>query len=124
MPKNDPKHIKVGRIGEKLVQQFLMKQGFEILETNYLKKWGEIDIIARKNGWVHFVEVKSVSCETNIRPEEHVTHEKLKRLSRVIQTYLRDKNVSDETRYRVDVITVNLNLKDKTAKIGKIENVL
>lgn len=111
-----------------------MKQGFRIIERNYLKKWGELDIVAQSGSKIHFVEVKCVSWETKtdsvsretnqIRPEEHVTREKLKRLSRAIQTYLADRKVPRETSFQLDVVTVKLNLKDKTARIGKIENVL
>ncbi|GMU74044.1 MAG: hypothetical protein AMXMBFR44_2430 [Candidatus Campbellbacteria bacterium] len=128
------KTSKIGRIGEDLAVRFLMKQGFSIIERNYLRKWGELDVVACKESVVHFVEVKCVSWETEtsnvsretnqIRPEEHVTREKLKRLSRVIQTYLVDKDVPRETKFQLDVVTVKLNLKDKTARIGVIENVL
>ncbi|MCR4274595.1 MAG: YraN family protein [Candidatus Campbellbacteria bacterium] len=138
--KNDPKHIKIGKIGEELACLFLVKRGFKITERHYLKKWGEIDIIAQKNKVLRFVEVKCVSCETGngvvsretgyqgltsmIRPEEHVTREKLERLSRAIQTYLVEKHISRETRYQVDVVAIRLNLKDKTAHTLFIENVL
>lgn len=115
---------------------FLMKQGFRIIGRNYWKPWGEIDIVARKDGTLRFIEVKAskvthetgnnVSRETNIgvsRPEEHVTNEKLARLSRAIQTYLAERGVSPETPYQIDVVSVVLNLKDKTAKVDFIENV-
>lgn len=134
------KHLKIGRIGEDLACMFLMKQGFRIIGRNYLRKWGELDIVAQMGAKIHFVEVKCVSWETQtgsvsrethyrgltsiVRPEEHVTREKLRRLSRAIQTYLIDKKVPRETPFQLDVVTVKLNLKDKTARIGKIENVL
>lgn len=133
-------HIEIGKIGEDLAVRFLMKHGFKVIERNYWKKWGELDIVAQKKKRIHFVEVKCVSCETKefkvsretfnqgltsmIRPEEHVTREKLSRLSRAIQTYLIERKVSQETPYQLDVVTVRLNLKDKTAKIGFIQNVL
>jgi Holliday junction resolvase-like predicted endonuclease len=53
----------IGEIGEKTACKFLVKQGFEIVERNYRKKWGEIDIIAEKEEILHFVEVKTVSRE-------------------------------------------------------------
>ena len=78
---------RVGKIGEDIVCRFLMKQDFQIIERNYWKKWGEIDIIAKKSNILHFVEVKTVSYKNleNViyetdkhRPEENVHPWKLK----------------------------------------------
>jgi len=52
---------KIGEIGENIAIKFLVKHGFSIKERNYTKKWGEIDIIAEKQGKLYFIEVKSVS---------------------------------------------------------------
>jgi len=133
---NKTKRRSVGDFGEEVACMFLMKQGFRIIERNYWKPWGEIDIVAWNGGVFRFVEVKtgkvthetgnSVSRETNIgisRPEEHVTHEKLARLNRAVQTYLAERGVSPEAPYQIDVVSVVLNLKDKTAKVDLIENV-
>ena len=79
---------KTGEIGENVAVKFLMKHGFAILDRNYTKKWGEIDIVAEKDNLLHFVEVKSVvregvSHETldEYRPEDNMHPWKLKRLS-------------------------------------------
>src|SRR5688500_8779759 len=53
----------IGTLGETIACRFLMKRGFKIIERNYLKKWGEIDIVAKKDELWHFVEVKTVSRE-------------------------------------------------------------
>jgi Holliday junction resolvase-like predicted endonuclease len=58
---------KTGDLGEDIAAMFLVKQGFRITERNYLRKWGEIDIIAKKEGKLYFVEVKTVSCGTSSR---------------------------------------------------------
>jgi Holliday junction resolvase-like predicted endonuclease len=55
---------KIGDIGEGIAARFLMKRGFSVIECNYLKPWGEIDIIAKKKGKIYFVEVKTVSHGT------------------------------------------------------------
>lgn len=55
---------RIGEIGENIAVKFLMKHGFAILERNYTKKWGEIDIIANKSNKIYFIEVKSVSRRT------------------------------------------------------------
>ena len=46
-----------GDKGEQIAKMFLMKHGFIIVDTNFLKPWGEIDIIARLNGELRFFEV-------------------------------------------------------------------
>ena len=51
----------VGDIGEHLAAKYLISRHFVIKEKNYRKKWGELDIIAEKDGMLRFVEVKSVA---------------------------------------------------------------
>ena len=50
-----------GQTGEDIACTFLKENGFEVLDRNYSKKWGEIDIVAEYMGIVHFFEVKSVT---------------------------------------------------------------
>ncbi len=68
----------VGKIGEDCACKYLQKLGYKIVDRNYLKKWGEIDIVAQKDKKLHFVEVKSVS-QTLIRLN-FVLHKKQKRI--------------------------------------------
>jgi len=51
------KHISIGRLGEDIATGYLKNRGFHIITRNYRKKWGEIDIIAKKDNVLHFVEV-------------------------------------------------------------------
>lgn len=55
------KKQKIGLVGENIAVKHLVKLHYKILERNYRKKWGEIDIIAKKDGTIHFIEVKSQS---------------------------------------------------------------
>jgi len=115
-----------GNIGEYLAAKFLKERGFDIVETNYRKKWGEIDIVAEKNCILHFVEVKAtVSRETSgYRPEENIRLWKKQRMARAIKTYLLDRNVSYETEFLVDVIALNLDFFSKKAKVRWVKDVL
>lgn len=133
---------KTGNLGEDLACRFLMKRGFDVIERNYLKKCGEIDIIAKNNGKIHFIEVKSVSHETilgvsglpaqagetndsdGFRPEDNVHPWKLQRLARTIQVYLQEKNVSSETDWQFDVITVYIDKKRLISKVNILENIV
>ncbi len=115
---------KTGRIGEDIAARFLMKQGYAIVDRNFTQKCGELDIVAENKGKVHFIEVKTVSCESFYRPEENVSPRKLKRMARAIQIYMAQKHVSYETNWQIDVITVILNSIDKTAKVNVLENII
>lgn len=112
----------LGNIGENVTSLFLTKHGFEILDRNYLRKWGEIDIVARKGKWIHFVEVKSVSHVTTFRPEENMHPHKLKRLHRAIQTYLMEKKLDCD--WQLDLALVRINETDRTAQVEMLENIV
>jgi len=126
---------KLGDIGENIACDYLVKYGFEILDRNYLRKWGELDIIAKKKGTIHFIEVKSVSCESlpnNVthvtnkdayRPEENVHPWKLKRLSRAMQTYILEKRL-DDMEFQLDIITVKIDQTNHKARVELIENII
>jgi putative endonuclease len=122
-PDNRTEKRKMGDMGENIACDFLVKKGFEVIEKNYLRKWGELDIIAKKGSVVHFVEVKTVTHGTfGYRPEDNLHPWKLKRLSRAIQTYLLEKNI--ESNWQFDVITVKMDMKARKARVELIEDVI
>ena len=86
-----------------------------------------------KDKVLRFIEVKTVVSSSSsadkyetdrYRPEENVHYQKLKRLSRVIQTYLLDKKVSYETEWQIDVMAVFLDLESKKARFRFTENII
>lgn len=113
---------RVGDIGENVACVFLLKHGFEILDRNYLRKWGELDIVARKGVVVHFVEVKSVSINTQLRAEENMHPGKLARLHRAIQTYLMEKKIDSD--WMLDLVVVKIDEATRTAKAEILENIV
>ncbi len=123
---------KLGDIGEQVAVKYLERKGFRILERNYLRKWGEIDIVAENTEFLSFIEVKTVSRESGkgdgsrgtYRPEENVHPAKLRRLHRVIQTYMLDRKVPEGRRWRVDVACVYLDFSTRKAKVEILENVI
>lgn len=128
---NDPLRKEVGRAGEEVASIFLEKRGFKIIARNYRKPWGEIDIIAEKEGVVRFVEVKAVSREnisdvsremSTYRPEEQVHPAKLKRVCRTAELYMADKN--DNRDFQIDVVGVFLEMKTRRARCRLFEQVL
>ena len=131
---------KIGEIGENITVKFLVKHGFSIIDRNYTKKWGEIDIVAEKENKLYFIEVKSVSRETlntfipksyndsderyEHRPEDNMQPWKLKRLSRTIQTYLLSKNIDEGKEWQVDLLVVYLCQKEKKAKVKVVSDII
>ncbi len=124
---------KIGKIGEDIACKFLAKRGFIVLERNYWKKCGELDIIVKKDNMLRFVEVKTVSRENlknilvgsdSYRPEDNIHKWKLERLSKTIQTYLFEKNISEDSEWQFDVIVIFLDTKEKTAKVRFLENII
>ena len=114
---------KLGDIGENIACDFLEKRGFEIIERNYLRKWGEIDIVTRKSNLIHFIEVKSVTHGTSeYRPEDNMHPWKLKRLSRAMQTYLLDRKLDCD--WQLDLVTVKIDQQNRKARVEIIENVI
>ncbi|MBI5457664.1 YraN family protein [Candidatus Kaiserbacteria bacterium] len=127
----DAARKEVGRLGEDIAAQFLLRKGFSILARNYRKPWGEIDIIAEKDGIVRFVEVKAVSREplssisdeiSNYRPEEQVHPTKLKKICRTAELYM--ANNKDEREFQVDVVGVFLDMRGRKARCRLLEQVL
>lgn len=118
---------KIGLAGEDIAATYLKHAGFTIIERNYTKKIGEIDIIAQKNGVLHFVEVKSiVSHETaeTYNPFENITRSKFKKLGRTIEWYLAERKVSCETPWQIDAIAVIINAETKSAKVEVMWNAI
>lgn len=64
---------KIGRLGEDIAKKYLENKGFSIIGQNYLRKCGEIDIIAQKGKILHFIEVKTVSRENNGDLDQNVS---------------------------------------------------
>lgn len=84
-----------GDFGENLCCQFLLKNGYQILERNYLKTYGEVDVIALKDKVVSFVEVKTRKNSDFGYPSEFVNVSKQKRIIRASEAYILENNLDD-----------------------------
>lgn len=123
------KSQKIGESGENIACIYLKSKGFTVIERNYYKLIGEIDIIAKKANILHFIEVKSVSCEkigqkTLIRPEENFTQEKIRKFKKIINFYLAHKNVTRETLIQIDLLAIYLDKETKKAQIKPFWNII
>ena len=71
---------KPGKAAEKAAENFLQRQGYNIITKNYRSRYGEIDIIAEDSGVLCFVEVKSRAYNYFGTPEEKVNIKKQKKI--------------------------------------------
>ena len=121
-----------GKTGENAAEAFLKRHFYMIIERNYWKKWGEIDIVADdKDGILHFIEVKTVSRETvseegsdNYSPEDNIHQWKRKRLGRTIETYLLEHRIGEDRDWQVDSLAVYINKEGRVLKIDHLEDII
>lgn len=115
---------KLGDQGEEAARDHLVKLGFEILGSNYSKRFGELDIIAEKDGAICFVEVKTswFHPDSAFTPELRINAKKVRNLKRICETYLRENNVSPEKPWQIDVISVILDEDGALKELNHIEN--
>ena len=98
------KKSEIGKIGEDYVCSYLEKSGYTIVSRNYRIKGGEIDIIARYNGVIIFLEVKFLTTSVYGSPLEAVNWRKQSQIRKVAQFYLMRHGLSEWTPCRFDVI--------------------
>ncbi|MEK7642016.1 MAG: YraN family protein [Patescibacteria group bacterium] len=120
---------KTGDLGENIACSFLIREGFVVVDRNYLKKWGELDIVAKKDNMVHFFEVKSVTSKTfdqvgAHRPEDNVHSLKIRRIRRMIETYFMEKEVSREDSFQFHVLCVYMNISTRRARVQWLKNII
>jgi len=118
-----------GNLGEDIACKYIANRGYVLLERNYRKTWGEIDIIATKDNLIHFIEVKSVVVkgvfDANYhKPEENVHSYKVFHIRRMVQTYFDERKLNLDTGFAFHVICVYLNTVTRRAKIKMIENII
>lgn len=100
-------HIEVGKLGEELAVAWLMEKGYAILHRNWRHGKDEIDIIATKGEYLHFVEVKTRNSSPFGYPEDSVTKKKFKKLQRVADEYLFRNPGHEWIQYDVLAITLH-----------------
>ena len=120
----------IGTRGEAWAQIYLKRKGYQILATNYVnplgRRLGEIDIIAQDKDFLVFIEVKTRIADprshTIILPEENITRNKLRKLTKIAEFYLRDTKQFDVS-HRFDAISLIYSPQDKKVSVKHIENI-
>lgn len=111
---------RVGRWGEQAAAEYLEKQGYQILARNFRTAHGEVDLIARQENVLVFVEVKARSSNRYGSPEYSVSPKKQMHLLSAAEKYILDH--PEFTTWRVDVIAVEGETGE--AKVVHFENII
>lgn len=107
------KNIETGKIGEQKASEYLMKKGYQIINRNYWKKFGEIDIIARsKDKTLVFIEVKTLLIKSlnGLMPEDNFTTQKSRRVKRACNYFAAKHSefIDEESGWRIDLIAIEI----------------
>ena len=97
--------LHLGERGEALAWSYLKKQGYSIREKNYRTRFGEIDVIASRQGTLVFLEIKTRRNHNFGLPEEAVDWRKRQKMIRVAESYLQKKKIENREA-RFDILSV------------------
>jgi len=98
-------HNELGKQGEELAVNFLQKNSYEILETNWTFQKAEIDIIAKKENKLAIIEVKTRSSTDFGLPQDFVKPKKIQLLVKAVNEYVVCNNLDVEVRF--DIIAIH-----------------
>lgn len=111
-------HNELGKLGEELAVEYLQKNGYAILETNWTFQKAEIDIIAQKETILAVVEVKTRSSIEFGLPQDFVKSKKIQLLVKAVNEYIVSNDLDVEVRF--DIIAISK--EDKTYRIEHLED--
>ncbi len=100
-------HNELGKLGEAMAVAFLQKNGYVILETNWVFQKAEIDIIAKKENILAIVEVKTRSSIDFGLPQDFVNPKKIQLLVKAVNEYVIANDMDVEVRF--DIIAIHKN---------------
>src|SRR3989344_3779819 len=117
--------LELGFLAENIAARYLEDGGYEVIDKNYRKPWGEIDVIARRNETIIFVEVKANSRQFvgDFNPEVRVDWKKMAKIKRTAMLYLEQELCDADLEWQIDVISVTFDGINKKAKIQHFKNI-
>lgn len=113
---------KIGAYGENRAADFLIRNGYKIIDRHFQTRTGEIDLIAKKNDQIVFVEVKTRTSRNFGLPEEAIDWRKRIKLLETARWYLAG-NASGIENYRIDSVAVEINRAESKIKIRHCRNI-
>ena len=112
-----------GARGERIARHHLESQGYDVLDTNYRCRWGEIDLVAQQDDTLVFVEVRTKRHLSYGTPQESLTKGKVARLIATAETYLQEYEPGGAN-WRIDLIAVLLAPNGAVAEVQHIPNAI
>jgi putative endonuclease len=112
----------VGRLGERLAEKHLVDQGARLLERNYRKDWGEVDLLFDHGGELVAVEVKTRDVEDFVQPEEVVRRSQLRRIVHAMTAYALDNGLWNTT-WRIDVVLIVIERDGSVLRLEHLRSV-
>lgn len=109
----------IGYLAENLARKALRQKGYQILDSNFTNRFGEIDIIAKDKDVLVFVEVKAKKGIDFGLPEEMINKHKLKRVQNMAAIYMKGKSLP----CRIDVVAIILSAANELVRLTHYENV-
>ena len=97
----------IGEMGEEYAVKFLNKKKYKILERNYRKRYGEIDIIAENKNYIVFVEVKTRHTDSMTSASDAVNRQKQLKIIKTASLYLAENETEKFCRFDVCEVYVN-----------------
>lgn len=123
----------IGKLGEDIACGYLVKNAYKIIERNYKKPWGEIDIIAQdQQKTLVFIEVKamaknkpdSVYEDYQLVPEDNLTQAKLKQVIKSVSLYANShQDLISQSGWRIDLIAIDI-YPDGNYDLRHLENIV
>ena len=108
-------------LGERIARGFLMEKGYYILESNYRCPEGEVDLVARCDDVLVFVEVRTKTSLEFGSPEESITPAKMDRL-RAVAAYYQQCHDGLPLGRRIDVVAIQMGQDNRPQRIAHIED--
>ncbi len=100
-------HNQLGKKGERLAVEFLLKKGYDIVERNYRFDKAEVDIIAKKESVLAIIEVKTRSTSDFGDPQDFVKPKQIQRLVKAVDEYVKENRLELEVRFDIIAIVTN-----------------
>lgn len=100
--------ILLGKLGEQIALRYLQKKGYEILESNFTCPLGEIDIIAKEDTFICFIEVKTRTSSFFGLPIESIIKKKRRKMFQAAWFYIKRFRQNDNN-FRFDIVSVMIN---------------